>query len=368
MAAVVTFANDADPRVDVDLEADSHAAPSGAGLAVSPTRRERKAVADLAKREQRARQARERAARKVDRESVGRRRRWPYAVVSLLLVAVMGAGGAYWWVNLRIPYHAMPVLVGRDVSEIDSLIGSFGWIVVRRPDQYADGTHPGQILSQQPAVSTEVKKGDSVRIVVSSGPPPVDVPADLAGQKLDAAGAVLAQRGLVVGDIKKLFSESVPLDSVIALANGTPAQLPRGSKVGLTVSAGPEPRTIPDGLVGKPVDQATATLKSLGLVVVPTDEFSNAIVKGNVIAVNPGVGNRAERGSTVQLTVSKGPETVAVPDVKGMSVIDAATAIEEAGLQVNDTRGSPRRRVVLTDPVAGTQVEKGTKITLITAD
>lgn len=335
------------------------------------TRRERKAAASLAKAEAHAEQVRARAlerAARVEARASRRRRRWPWVVAAtVLIVGALGAGGAYWWVELRLPHHPVPNLVGRDVSELDSLIGSYGWTLVRK-DQFADGTHVGQILQQSPSPSSDVRQGESVSIIVSLGPSPVAVPTDLAGKKLDAASAALTNLGLGVGAIDKQWNEDLPDNTVMKIADGTPAQLPKGSTVNLVVSAGPEPRTIPDGLVGEPVEDATATLKGLGLTVATSDAFSDSITKGNVISVKPGVGQRAERGATVELVVSKGPENVAVPDVGGMSVIDAASAIEDAGLKVADTRGSPRRRVVVTDPAAGTLVKKGTKVTLITAD
>jgi beta-lactam-binding protein with PASTA domain len=137
--------------------------------------------------------------------------------------------------------------------------------------------------------------------------------------------------------------------------------------VALVVSAGPEPRTIPDGLVGRPVDQATAALKGLGLGVLNTEDYSDTIAAGSVIAVKPGVGEKAAKGSVVNLTVSKGPPVVDVPDVRARPVLEAAAIIEAAGLQVNGIQGSPTRPVSKTNPAVGTSVRRGTSISLITA-
>lgn len=64
--------------------------------------------------------------------------------------------------------------------------------------------------------------------------------------------------------------------------------------------------------------------------------------------------------------MSKGPPTVTVPAVKGLSVVDAGTALEAAGLVVEGIEGSPTKKVKGTDPEAGQVVRKGTKVTIIT--
>ena len=62
--------------------------------------------------------------------------------------------------------------------------------------------------------------------------------------------------------------------------------------------------------------------------------------------------------------VSKGPETVKVPNLVGQS-LDAATAqLQGLGFQVDTQSYLPGRVVRAQDPAAGTTVNKGTKVTL----
>ncbi len=313
------------------------------------------------------RQAERRQQRYEQRATRPPRRRWPAVLIALFLVAGATAGGyAYWYTEIRIPYHPMPALVGKNIAELDNQVGSFGWQVTRET-RFDDGAPLGQILAQAPGPGTEVARGATIAVVTSNGPPPVEVPTSVVGQTLEEATATLGGVGLGVGDVTRTFDEEAPVGTVLALAKGTPAQVTKGGDVALVVSSGPEPRTIPDGLVGKPVDQATATLKGLGLTVKTSEDFSDAIAKGNVISVTPGVGAQAEKGSSVQLVVSKGPPLVAVPDVKGLSVDDAAAKLEAAGFTVSDVKGSPRKDVTSTDPPAGTMVKPGSDIVLTTS-
>ena len=87
---------------------------------------------------------------------------------------------------------------------------------------------------------------------------------------------------------------------------------------------------------------------------------------GIVFWLDPAAGEQVPRGSTVSVGVSKGPPTVVVPDVSGMTVVEAADALEAAGLVVSGTQGSPRQDVASTSPAAGTTVKKGTSVTIIT--
>jgi len=321
------------------------------------------------KEARRARRAEKRNAVRYDRHGrpKRRRRRWPIVVLALVIATAAGAGGGYgyWYYNVRVPLFKMPVLVGKNVSEVDPIVRPFQWSVTRT-DRFDDVVPAGQILDQHPAVDTEVPRGGTIAITVSSGLPPVDVPQNVVGLTLEQATSALNAVGLDVGNIEQQFDETAAAGVVLALAPGTPPRVTKGDDVALIVSAGPQPRIIPDGLVGKPSTSAIAALNRLGLVPTVVEEFSDSIVEGNVISLDPGVGQPAARGSTVQLVVSKGPPLVAVPDVEGLTVEEAAAKIEAAGLVVNDVKGNPRRRIDRTDPEIGTMVKPGTKVTLFT--
>ncbi len=103
----------------------------------------------------------------------------------------------------------------------------------------------------------------------------------------------------------------------------------------------------------------------MGLGVAVTPASSDTVEAGRVIA-SPSGGDTVARGTAVPITVSSGPPTVAIPSVKGMSVTDAASALQNAGLTVSGTQGSPLGKVQGTNPAAGTVVRKGTAVVIIT--
>jgi eukaryotic-like serine/threonine-protein kinase len=91
--------------------------------------------------------------------------------------------------------------------------------------------------------------------------------------------------------------------------------------------------------------------------------------KGVVIGQDPGGGTRAKEGSTVHLTVSDGPQQVAIPQVVGLTSKSARGRLDKAGLKGQErTQASDsveKGRVISASPPEGQQVDKGSAVTLI---
>jgi serine/threonine-protein kinase len=71
------------------------------------------------------------------------------------------------------------------------------------------------------------------------------------------------------------------------------------------------------------------------------------------------------RGSVVQVAVSKGPEAVPLPDLKGQTTDQAKATLESLGLALGGTSGPAEAPVLATSPPAGTPVKRGTAIYLL---
>jgi eukaryotic-like serine/threonine-protein kinase len=91
---------------------------------------------------------------------------------------------------------------------------------------------------------------------------------------------------------------------------------------------------------------------------------------GTVIGENPGAGTKANQGSTVFLTVSRGLHNVSVPSVQGLSQAAATRLIKNAGLKVTHvvTQSSTSFKAgeaTGTNPGAAKSVPPGTGVTLL---
>ena len=67
-----------------------------------------------------------------------------------------------------------------------------------------------------------------------------------------------------------------------------------------------------------------------------TSEYSSTVEEGHVISQNPVAGKKAERGTKIDLVISKGEEpkeTVEVPDLKNLSPTDAQAELAKVGLK-----------------------------------
>jgi serine/threonine-protein kinase len=300
----------------------------------------------------------------VEADTGRKHRRWPWVLLAMVvLAAALGAGA--WWYSSRTPVHTVPQLVGTNVAHLDAAIGSDHW-QVQRQVVARDGTLPGQILSQDPAAGAHLAEHGVLDLLVSSGPPPVAVPHDLAGKTLVGAQSELQADGLALGTQTPQYDETHPAGLVIGLAPGVPAMLPKGSTVPVLVSRGPKPRTVPAIPAGTPQAQATAQLESMGLVVSTTSQSSTTIPAGQVISTVPQAGVQVPKGSTVELVISSGPPKVTIPaSIIGKSAAQAAAILQNLGLSVSGTKGSPLGKVKSTNPKVGSSVAVGSAVELI---
>jgi len=138
-------------------------------------------------------------------------------------------------------------------------------------------------------------------------------------------------------------------------------RIEKGSTVRILVSVGPEQVEVPE-VVGKPLDEATQTLANAGFRWTTKRVFSPDAPEGEVTKQNPKPGEQAEKGATIALTVSKGQELAAVPDVLQQTRQSAESELRSAGFvpeAVLVDSDSPQGLVVAQDPDPGTERPKG---------
>jgi serine/threonine-protein kinase len=222
----------------------------------------------------------------------------------------------------------------------------------------------GLVISAEPQPGSTLRRGSDVALVVSRGPERYAVPP-VVGMTLAEATARITAGRLKVGKVSKEFSERVPEGQVLSTTPRSGASVRKQSPVALTVSRGRRPIDVPD-LTGRDATGAARQLSAAGLKVDATrQENSDTVPKGSVITQSPRDGTLF-RGDTVTLVVSKGPVLVAVPNVVGQQLEQARQTLEGAGFTVTVRRalGGFFGTVRLQDPAAGTEVPKGSTITV----
>ncbi|MET8158709.1 Stk1 family PASTA domain-containing Ser/Thr kinase [Sphaerisporangium sp. NPDC005289] len=113
---------------------------------------------------------------------------------------------------------------------------------------------------------------------------------------------------------------------------------------------------------GQTEDAARAKLEDQGLKVEVVQEFSSDVDKGTVIGTEPAAGEKAAKGATVQLKVSKGIKQAVVPDVVGTTVDEATETLKKNNLNVqvvSVVSGKEQQKVFQSKPAAGEKVDEG---------
>ncbi|WP_159798727.1 Stk1 family PASTA domain-containing Ser/Thr kinase [Puerhibacterium puerhi] len=135
-----------------------------------------------------------------------------------------------------------------------------------------------------------------------------------------------------------------------------------------------EPTTgaVPD-LSGMTQQQAEQALDDAGFEFRQLLDQDSSEPEGTLTRQDPGAGEEAELGTTVDVYFSGGPETIGVPDVTGLSEDDARSQIEGAGLVWGEVGTAPsvdvpKDHVIKTDPGANQAVKEGATVNVTLSD
>jgi beta-lactam-binding protein with PASTA domain len=192
---------------------------------------------------------------------------------------------------------------------------------------------------------------------------------DVVGSRSAVASQKLQNAGFEV-NIETVQSDTVPNDRVATQDPQPGEEVREGSTVTIIVSSGPGNATVP-GVVGRKQDVAEQMMKDAGFKTDVRRETSDSVEKGRVISTSPGENTQLEKGRTVVLVVSSGPEQVSVPDVVGDSEQDARSALEGAGLRADvsqeESEDEDPGTVLRQDPGGGEKVEKGSSVKIVVA-
>ena len=134
---------------------------------------------------------------------------------------------------------------------------------------------------------------------------------------------------------------------------------------------GGEPVKVPD-VIGMTEDEAIDALEEVGLEAERIEDFNRRVPEGEVFKQDPAADADAMTGDTVTITVSSGVQQTTVPELVGMSLDEATTALEDARLKLGGvTTGTAEDaepdEVLEQFPAAGREVDRGTEVDLVVA-
>jgi serine/threonine-protein kinase len=318
-----------------------------------------------------------------------RRRRWTIAIVSLLAVVVLAAIAGYLTFGRM---EVVPSVKGQSFAKAEQRLEARGFDVVRDNRDVASRRYDrGEVVYQSPVSGRKVRRGTTIRLVVSSGPEQAAVPVveqlSLADAKTKLRGAGFSRFFVANENSDDVERGLVTRTDPVAGTSASP-----GEGITIYVSQGPaadgtatQKVTVPD-LTGQTRSQAAAALRRLGLSASFSEEESDED-PGTVVAQNPAARAQVDAGGTVAVTLAKAPADeadpdtttgsgtttpestdVRVPNLTGRTRAAAEAALRAAGLKphvvtTTTTEQSEGGKVVNQVPNGG-RVAKGSQVTI----
>ncbi|MCI1219380.1 MAG: PASTA domain-containing protein [Bifidobacterium sp.] len=317
--------------------------------------------------------------------SLVRAKRRPLIIAIIVALALALSGGGMGWWYLRGPgsYWTMPKPNDSScAANAPCTIANVAWapyestlkianIPYRVTKKYSDTVAKNRIIATEPAhVGDRVGKrdGSTVTLIISQGIKQATIPADILNPTsvngkdplaaLERAGFTNVNHD----ESNDEYSLTLPKSAASAITPDPGTTMDHSKEIDITLSKGPMPVSMPD-VVGRSRGDAQAAFDDAKLEPTYSEEFSDTVATGNIISVSVQPGTQLHWGDDVDVVVSKGPEMVTIPDVRGQNTDDARTILEALGLQVRVSAplGDLTHTVRLQDPGPGQQVRVRSK-------
>lgn len=198
--------------------------------------------------------------------------------------------------------YQVPNVVGMSLSQAKEAIGDN--LKIETKTQASSSYKAGLVIEQSLKSDSEVKKGDTITLTVSSGESKTTIP-NVKGKSQSAATSTLQSAGFKVS-VKTAYSSSVGEGKVISQSPSSGSKASAGTTVTITVSSGSEQVTVPN-LSYYTESEARQQLKNMGLTLGSvTRKYDNNVEKNQVISQSISSGTKVSKGTAVGITVSLG--------------------------------------------------------------
>ncbi|MFZ3387104.1 MAG: PASTA domain-containing protein [Candidatus Hydromicrobium sp.] len=178
-----------------------------------------------------------------------------------------------------------------------------------------------------------------------SVPPVENIPAENAKEILS-----LFNLNLIITD--EIYSSETPEGFITEQTPEPGKNIPAGSDIEVIISRGPEITYIlTPNLAGLSQEDASGILEDLGLVMGNTSEEYSSTFKENLIMdQKPEFNEKIKPGGSVNLTVSRGEETILIPNIIGLDYIYASNYLKSLGLVVKSSKAPITEAGITSEP------------------
>ena len=231
--------------------------------------------------------------------------------IIVAIVLLLAAGGGYfaaWKMGVFSDTKPAPDFLGMTVEEAKQAAEEEGFTIKQGKDIYSNDYPEGKICTQDPEPGAETPKDGTITVHVSKGSKDGMVP-NIVGMQEDQVEAFLAEYGYKLGNVKTITD---PADEGTVLEQdpvaGTP--LDKESKINIVVSdgRGTEKGTVPS-VTGLTLEDAKKRIMEEGFTVGRVDyDWDNSVDKGYVIYQQYQANSLLDKGTSIDIQVSSGPE------------------------------------------------------------
>ena len=291
------------------------------------------------------------------------KRRHRSGLVVLLLVLVLAVLlGFTGWYLVKGRYIEVPDFVGLSQTKAETLATKNGLEVVFE-NAFDENIPAGQVIHSLPGFGEPIVRSGTVTVTLSKGKERYEVPK-LVGKTLEDARKLLGENKLEVGAVDHDWDEKSETGTVVRCSQKAGELVKPNTSIDLVLSKGAKPIQVVS-FVDKPYNDAKKALDDMGLKVKSTEKFNDTIKKGNVISQTPKDGE-LHKGDTVTFVVSKGPDLVEVPRVRGLTTAEAKKRLNNAGFKIKESNltNYPLGFINGSNPGAGKKAPRGSTITL----
>jgi serine/threonine-protein kinase len=301
-----------------------------------------------------------------------RRKRWPLVLAIVLILALAaGAAGLYFGIGPGSNTQVPTSIAGLAPDDARAQLTELGFTVAEATGQINDPEiQIGLVAESEPAMGETVQRGATVTLLLSIGPRSLPLPEVVGLGEAEARDLLKDFR--VADESIGQFNDGpagvvldvLAADGVTSLA-GT-SEYGERQPLTLVVSVG----NLPDVANTTP-ETAASLLDQAGVSVGRQDilEYSDTVEAGVVIRAQSPDGLPIRVGGVVDLVISQGPQLFTIPDVIGMTWLEARQVLESVEganfvLSYNSIFDLAPSTVIVTNlnPGAGEAVRAGTTI------
>lgn len=230
-------------------------------------------------------------------------------------------------------------LLGMTYKEAESALNKLG-LHMKASYEESDDYPEGQIFDQDIAENDVLEANTVVNVKISSGGSTIMIPTGLQGKSLSDVTTQLNQAGFtnVNTSYTQEYSDYVDKGLVIRVEPAEGSNVPKDTEISIVLSMGKATVMVEvPGLKNMSEADARILLASKNLVVGSVDStYSDSVEKGKIVYQNPEEGAEVPENTPVSFVVSKGSDSVEVPDLRGDTQAEAKAKLERLGLKLGE--------------------------------